>query len=270
MASIHQKLGEGLDNVVHEVNGELILRRSKGTDHASRRNVTLREAELLTVVARLSTLPVPELVFSDVEAGILAYARLPGVPLKELPRVDPAHLAPILGQFVSNLHRAPVTGMQRLVEKDIDHLSAWRHGAEQDYLEIMKRVPPAAGRRLVDDFLATTPPAEPRTTVFCHNDLGSEHVLVDSETSMITGIIDWTDAAIVDPMRDFALIYRALGPEAVGLALDHYEGSFGDEDHERLAFYARCKTLEDIAFGWRTGADQYATTGLEHLTRTFR
>ena len=54
------------------------------------------------------------------------------------------------------------------------------------------------------------------------------------------------------------------------MALDHYEGSFDDEDHERLAFHSRCKTLEDIVFGSRTGAHRYGTTGLEHLTRMFR
>jgi aminoglycoside phosphotransferase (APT) family kinase protein len=34
---------------------------------------------------------------------------------------------------------------------------------------------------------------------------------VDVEVSRITGIIDYTEAAITDPARDLALIYRDLG-----------------------------------------------------------
>jgi hypothetical protein len=97
-----------------------------------------------------------------------------------------------------------------------------------------------------------------------------EHVLVDVEANAVTGIIDWTDAAIADPARDLALIYRDLGPEACKLVLAHYEGSFGDADRERAVFYARCKLIEDLAYGLGTpGARRYAEVGLSHLARTF-
>ncbi len=48
-----------------------------------------------------------------------------------------------------------------------------------------------------------------------------------------------------------------------------YDGRFDDADRERAAFYARCKLLEDIAYGVRTGARPYAEAGLAHLARTF-
>ncbi|KWX00844.1 Aminoglycoside phosphotransferase [Carbonactinospora thermoautotrophica] len=114
----------------------------------------------------------------------------------------------------------------------------------------------AAARRLVEGFLGRTPPAEPHAVAFCHNDLGSEHVLVDVEANTVTGVIDWTDidwtdAAIADPVHDIALIYRDLGPEIFDLTLAHYEGHCDDADRERAVFYARCSLLEDIAYGVR-------------------
>lgn len=78
------KLGEGWDNVVHEVNGELVVRRSRDADVARRSATTRREVELLEAVAELSALPVPEPVFADPEAGVLAYRKLPGEPLEDL------------------------------------------------------------------------------------------------------------------------------------------------------------------------------------------
>ena len=123
---------------------------------------------------------------------------------------------------------------------------------------------------LVEDFLGHTPPAVAPAEAFCHNDLGAEHVLVDAETGSITGVVDWTDAAIADPARDFALIYRDLGPEAFDLALAHYGQRLDSAARQRAVFYARCKLIEDVAYDSSyPGAGRHAETGLAHLARTF-
>jgi aminoglycoside phosphotransferase (APT) family kinase protein len=263
------ELGEGLDNAAHEVNGELIVRTSKESDPALRAGAVRREADLLAAVDRISTLPVPEPVFVDPEAGAIAYRRLPGRPLMDHPVAEPALLASDLGRFLSRLHGAPLEKMEGLVERDPYPMAAWLEDAERDYRGISGRLPVEA-RKQIAGFLGHPPPAEPRALAFCHNDLGAEHVLVDAEANAVTGIIDWTDAAIADPARDLALVYRDLGPEACKLALAHYEGSFDDADRERAVFYARCKLIEDLAYGLGTsGARRYAEAGLSHLGRTF-
>ena len=262
------KRGEGLDNAAYEVNGELIVRASKETDPALRSESTQREAQLLAVAAGLSTQPVPEPVFVDAKVGLLAYFMLSGDPLMDHPVGEPARLAPALGGFLSRLHQAPLKRVEHLVERDAYPLLAWREDAQRDYQEISGHLS-KAHRPLVENFLGRTPPPEPRAAGFCHNDLGAEHMLVDVETNTVTGIIDWTDAAIADPARDLALIYRDLGPEVFELTLVHYEGYFDDADRERAVFYARCKLLEDIAYGVRTGVHPYTKVGLTHLARTF-
>ncbi|MDQ3912243.1 MAG: phosphotransferase [Actinomycetota bacterium] len=73
---------------------------------------------------------------------------------------------------------------------------------------------------------------------------------MDVEANAVTGVIDWTGAAIADPVHDLALIYRDLGPEISDLTLDHYEANRDDADRERAVFYARCALLEDIAYGY--------------------
>ena len=263
------RLGEGLDNAAYEVNGKLIVRVSKESDPARRGESTRREVDLLAAVAELSTLPVPEPVFADAEAGVLAYFKLPGLPLMDHPVAEPARLTPALGGFLGGLHRAPLEEVEHMVGRNAYPLAAWRGDAERDYREIAEHLPLAA-RRSVEDFLGRTPPEEPHAAVFCHNDLGAEHVLVDVEANAVTGIIDWTDSAIADFVRDLALIYRDLGPEVFDLTLAHYEGHHDDADRERAVFYARCKLLEDVAYGLSTpGARRYAEAGLAHLAWTF-
>ncbi len=155
--------------------------------------------------------------------------------------------------------------------RDTDPLTTWRQEAERDYRKIAEQLP-AAARRPVENFLGRTPPAEKRVVAFCHNDLGAEHVLVDAGANMVTGVIDWTDAAIADPAYDLALIYRDLGPEVFELTLVHYDGGrFDDANRERAAFYARCSLLEDVAYGLSTpgAGGRYAGARLAHLARTF-
>jgi aminoglycoside phosphotransferase (APT) family kinase protein len=95
-------------------------------------------------------------------------------------------------------------------------------------------------------------------------------LLVDVEAWTVTGVIDWADAAITDPARDLAMIYRDLGPDVFDLTLEHYGGRFDDADRGRAAFYARCKLLEDAAHGFAApDARRYAETALAHLDRTF-
>lgn len=262
------RLGEGWDNIAYDVNGELIVRGSKEADPERRSELTRREADVLAAVARFSTLPVPEPVFVDVEAGVLAYRKLPGQPLSEHPIAEPGHLAATLGRFLSRLNRAPLDEMEQLVPRDVEPLMTWRDDAERGYQEIAGRLPVAA-RHLVEDFLGRRPPAEPRALAFCHNDLGSEHVLVDAGTNTITGVIDWGDAAIADPMYDPGMLYRDLGPQTFHLVLAHYDGPWDEADRERAVFFARCSVLEDIAYAVRISAPHDVKAGLALLARTF-
>ena len=79
-------VGEGSDNLAYEVDGELIVRWSKEPDPAARAARVDREARLLAAVASISPLPVPVPSFTVAEQGCLAYRKLPGVPLLDLPQ----------------------------------------------------------------------------------------------------------------------------------------------------------------------------------------
>jgi aminoglycoside phosphotransferase (APT) family kinase protein len=130
---------------------------------------------------------------------------------------------------------------------------------------------PPEHRRGVAAFLEAALPAGGWTPVFSHNDLGIEHVLVDPGTATVTGVIDWGDAAIVDPAVDFGLIHRDLGPAALHTAIGSSRTKGGDLGRlaERAAFYARCKVLEELAYGIEAGRDAYADKSLAAMAWLF-
>jgi aminoglycoside phosphotransferase (APT) family kinase protein len=174
----------------------------------------------------------------------------------------PAHgasIAATLGAFLAALHSAPAERTAGLVEPDDRPLALWLWEAAESYDTVADEVP-AAHRPRVEEFLGTPPPLDGHVPVFSHNDLGIEHVLVDPAGWTVTGVIDWTDAAIVDPAYDFGLLYRDLGPEALDAAMRSYRAEAGDVAGltERAAFYARCGALEDLAYGVESGFGEYS------------
>jgi aminoglycoside phosphotransferase (APT) family kinase protein len=167
-------------------------------------------------------------------------------------------IADALGELLTAMHAVPVDRWTDLVDTDDRPPAAWRRDAAQTYIRVAGQVP-AMHRRLVETFLDAPPPHHRYIPVFSHNDLGIEHVLIDPVAWTVTGIIDWSDAAIVDPASDFGLLYRDLGPAALDAAIGRYRTDANDIAalSERAVFYARCKVFEDLAYGIETGRNKY-------------
>ena len=85
----------------------------------------------------------------------------------------------------------------------------------------------------------------------------------------VTGIIDFSDAALVDPAYDFALILRDLGPGAFDAAAQTAQKT-GDRDFQaRALLYARCSVLEDLQYGLATDHPAYVDKSLVSLDWLF-
>jgi aminoglycoside phosphotransferase (APT) family kinase protein len=270
------KLGAGLENVAYEVNGDLIVRFSVAPDPEGRAAAVQREAGVLEAVATVSPLAVPKPVFVAAELGCLAYHKVPGIPLLELPQLHRSGLAASvgaeLGRFLSVLNGLPVARMRDLVGLDDQPFEGWLADAADLYRTVADAVPEAF-HSAIGAFLRAPLPAEDHPLVFSHNDLGIEHVLVDPDTGAISGIIDWSDVAIVDPAFDIGLIYRDLGPQALAATVSGYHagGDGADSDLlERATFYARCSVFEDLSYGLRFGWPAYAEKSLAALNWLFQ
>jgi len=257
-------LGAGLDNVAYEVNDELVVRIAREP------GAVRREAALLDLLGAVSTLPVPEGVFALPEHDCLAYRKLPGTPLIELPpdrrSAWAAAVGAELGDFLSVLHTSDTDLWTDITDVDDEPLANWRDEAAELYADVAQSLAPGQHRG-IEDFLRAPLPDPADTLVFSHNDLGIEHVLVAGSTGSVSGIIDWSDAAICDPARDFGLVRRDLGTAGFEAALNQYPA--GDELRERALFYARCSLLEDLRFGQEPGREAYRDKSLAALDGLF-
>lgn len=145
----------------------------------------------------------------------------------------------------------------------------WLDEARAAYPDIAARLP-ADRRNAVEQFLAAEPPDLPDgERVLAHNDLGIEHMLVDPTTWSVTGVIDRSDAALTDPARDFALVYRDLGPAGLEAATATYRPGADHALVDRAVFHARCGALEDLSYGLASRRQAHATTSLRSVAWLF-
>jgi len=223
------ELGRGLDNVAF-IAADLVVRVGDGRS-------LQREARLLGFLAPRLPIPIPRPRFID-NSGVVGYRLLPGRPL--LGGEPPHGSAAAVGRFLRDLHAVAPAAVAEFVDTDDDDPAAWLTDLRE----------PAG---LVDVVRSNVPPPTTQR-VLAHTDLGAEHILSDG--TAITGIIDWTDAALTDPAVDFGRIYRDFGPVFLDQTLLAYGGLDGAQ--ARIEYYARCAALEDFAYGRQTGRQEYA------------
>lgn len=267
-------LGEGVDNAAFDVDGELVVRCSTHPDPGERSRRVLRESRVLATVAATSPLPVPVPRFTAADDGCLAYARLPGSPLLDLPAAQrsrrAAAVGAALGGLLSALSALPVELMAEVAGVDDTPPGEWLDECRDLLPQLTSAIP---GRHLptVRAFLDADPPHPADRLVFTHNDLGIEHVLADPDTGRVTGVLDWGDAAVADPAHDLGLVLRDLGQEALDAALTAYEVGPDRARHlrRRIDFHARCALLEDLAYGLDTGRDAYVEKSLLGMAGLF-
>lgn len=225
------QVGQGLNNTAYGA-GDLVLRVADGLG-------VVREARLLEVLAPRLSIPIPAPRFADEAAGVMGYQRIPGRPL--LGRDPPPGTGMRLGRFLRELHDLDPGVVADLVPSE-----------DADPVEWLDDL--AGPRDLLAIVNGTRPPASDERVV-AHADLGAEHILeLDGE---LTGIIDWSDAAISDPALDLARLYRDFGPRFLEDLLQTY-GRLSPLAMGRVEFFARCAALEDLAFGQGTGRREYA------------
>lgn len=142
------------------------------------------------------------------------------------------------GSFLAALHNIPMQAVRDLVERDTFTLVDWQQEARVSAERLRDRLPTETWH-MTTAFLNESLPDDFGRETFIHNDLGAEHLFVLDHTDLaLSGVIDWSDAALGDPVADFAPLLRDCGPKEQHVVEPDDLGSVGAGDVGCLVVHA--------------------------------
>lgn len=261
-----RKIGEGTGNVAFEVNRDLIFRFPKKPE-----NQKQLEQEILIqgILEQYSTLPFPKFIYLPQDHSFVGYKKLVGKPMLYVRDEFKGlrNLTGQLGEFLGKLHQIPTNKLNEIkIVEERKSFADWNK-LGQDFFEKTQNVIPKKYFDNIKVFFNTGYPESTTDQVFCHNDLGIEHILVIEDK--ISGIIDWGGVAITDPACDFARIYRDLGPDVLDGLIREYTNMYinKEELRKRAIFYGKNLFFEDLFYG--TKQPKYLKKSLDTLRWMF-
>jgi macrolide phosphotransferase len=99
----------------------------------------------------------------------------------------------------------------------------------------------------------------PEHSALIHGDLHPPHILVDGN-QRVTGMIDWTEAEVADPGKDFIIYYALFGAAGTGDLLARYEqagGTVWPRMHEHIAELWAAYPVQVAKFALLTGKEEH-------------
>lgn len=250
------RIGSGWTYDTYDVNGEWIVQIPRSPYAAER---LVAQSSMLPDLSRevSALIPLPSFVSSDPPA--MVYPKLHGVPADQAPE---GFWPERLGRFLYDLHMVPpeFVGLRaqtaEVVRAQIreevaglaDVVRPLLTPAEADRADAM-----IAGY-LDDDRLWTF------ATGLTHGDLGPEHVLVGPSGDLI-GILDWEEAAVGDPVWDFAWWLHEM-PEEGERALAAYGGAPDATFRDRARTVWALMPWHEVRYGVQGGGERFVDRGL--------
>ena len=267
-------LGEGCDSEALLVNDRWVFRFPKTIEVEAQLAI---ESALLPAIGDRLPVAVPRFHFygqpgEHFPRRFVGYPKLAGVPAIGF---DPVAIAAAdvtrLGLFLAALHGTPVETARACgvpVEDPRESLHELRAEALQSLTDIA-RVAPDAPLELWRKRLDRSPDIRAdEAIVLAHNDLAAEHILVDPETGRVTGVIDWSDAALTRAEVDFAGFYHWGGERLAAAVLRAYESSrprLPEHALDVARYLAACRGALDVTFGTEMQRPEYVAAGLRAL-----
>jgi len=224
-------LQEGWDSRAYVVNDEWIFRMPKRANvvpslMVERRLLPLLEEALPVDVPRFEWHGVPSDRFPHPFSG---YRLLPGdlgdaIPRREI--ATPA-VARQLGELLRVIHAVPVerareAGVPEGREPWTPACWPWLGATFAKSGDAIEAALGAPRCLAIQVLLESELPVASEPVGLLHADLSGGHLLLDPETRVVTGIIDWADTNLGDPAIDFAAFEVFLGEEFVAGMLSAY------------------------------------------------
>ncbi|MGG1348230.1 macrolide 2'-phosphotransferase MphK [Bacillus subtilis] len=100
-----------------------------------------------------------------------------------------------------------------------------------------------------------------------HGDLHPPHILID-QNGRVTGLLDWTEAKVADPAKDFVLYQTIFGEKETARLLEYYHQAGGRKwakMQEHISEMQAAYPLEIAKFALQTQQEEHVNMALEGL-----
>lgn len=258
-----RRIGSGWEYDVYLIDDHLVVRFPRYADVA--RGLGRAEAILEFVASELPLGPsVPQITLRG-EPGphfphsFFGHRLIPGIPASDAAAPISRTLAEDLGSALTLIHgvsTARASGLDLAPQK-------WGCRSSFDALvKVLEEVPSVAA--LIPESVVwvgsspEVPPEYPGPARFIHDDLQPEHIIVDTDTGRLSGVIDW-GPALGDPAQDFSFLVATWGREFTDMVLDAYQGSVDSGFLPRVLFLGRVRALGWLAYEVQVGLDKSRT-----------
>lgn len=235
-----------------------------------------KEKRTLELIAPLLSVEVPQWTVCTDE--LIAYRALNGAPMGTIDpeakayvwEIDPANVP---DQF----HQSLAKGMVSLHQISIERACAIGlpvKTAEEVRVEMKQRMDAVrsefgVGQALWERWQNWLHNDEiwMQETALTHGDLHAGHILIDRQ-AQVTGFIDWTEASVADPARDFVAHYRTFGQDALSKLISAYAEA-GGRTWLRMAEHVielnATFAIELAEFALKSGLDEYRQMAMQSL-----
>ena len=245
-------VGSGWCNDVYNLNSEWILRFPRRKDVLSNLRKEAGLSSLLIPFMKETGVSIPNYSIISPPKDCAfpysfgAYPMIPGISggTHIRPETDWSKFARTLGNFLTTLHSIPSTNIHDLGVRERRPLECLQWLDQKAHItKFINSLQDENLSRNVQWFESKPPEPYSGRLRFTHADLSPEHILINPDDGAITGIIDWEDATIGDPVSDFVTLPFWIGWGNTQRVLDHYRLKTDKGFQERLEYASRILSL---------------------------
>jgi aminoglycoside 2''-phosphotransferase len=244
---VAQVISSGGDHLMVDINKELLFRFARREDQEDK---IVRESKLLPFLEQKLSVPVPHIEYvwrsqREYTHPFIGYRKLHGIWLDDemISQEQRNIFLPTLATFLRELHAIPVSDAIKHSVRG-GTFSWWIELYQARFEQIRDVIFPflsntvqRKAERKWESYLALQS-MQPFQPVLIHMDLWLNHILCDPHKATLTGVIDWGDATIGDPVLDFVGLDSKWGRDATMRLASMAQEDSSTSFWQRLNFYS--------------------------------
>lgn len=239
-----------MDSVAFLINEHWIFRFPK---HQDAKDCLKKEIKALPILKNAVNVAIPDFTFIDSEANFVGYQKINGEFLtKELfysfSEKGQNQTLKSLAEFLTTVHNQDVEIYQKCGVETQDFRESYAEDFEAIKTEVYPLFSSEDCEYISEQFKLYLERDENFSyqPVLLHNDFSGDHILIDSATKNLSGVIDFGDIAIGDGDYDLMYLLDDFGEDFVKSFLKFYPSQNHNKLLAKLYFWGLVDTLQLI------------------------